>query len=74
MNRLLTVMVTCGVLVLPSPALHSLGATSPPGLQGPTPPEATPDSRSCTLPNGSVVAQKGGCCEAQGGICGCREE
>jgi hypothetical protein len=71
MKRFLIVMVIGGVLALPTPALQLVDAAAPPASPAPTP-EASSQSSPCALPNGALLAAMPGCCQRQGGVCGCR--
>ena len=71
MKRTLILTLTAGALALsaalPLPVFGAEPlATSAPG------PESTTDSTTCTLRDGPLVAASGGCCQRQGGVCGCR--
>ena len=71
MSRALIVTVIAGVLALPTALAQPVVAGSPLAVTAPTP-EATSDFSACTVREGPVLAAGNGCCQRQGGVCGCR--
>jgi hypothetical protein len=70
MKRALIVALISGALALSS-ALPSVVGAAPLDLPAPAP-EATLDATPCPPVDGPSMAAGGGCCQRQGGICGCR--
>ena len=71
MKRALIATLISGALALSSAVpLTALGMESMPPVPVPIPDVS--DSVPCSAGDTSLVAASGGCCQRQGGICGCR--
>lgn len=71
MKRALIAMMISGALALSAAVpLAVFGMESPAPVPVPIPDVS--ESAPCSVGDPSLVAASGGCCQRQGGICGCR--
>jgi hypothetical protein len=67
MKRALMVTVVAGLLALPSVVPRPVPADISSGAPAPS-----PDAGACTIGREPFAVAGAGCCQRQGGVCGCR--
>jgi hypothetical protein len=72
MKRALIVTVIASVLALPSALPRSVPADIPSGASGSMLEAPSAESGACTVGREPVPVAGAGCCQRQGGVCGCR--
>lgn len=71
MKRSVLAMVITGVLALPTALPYPIVAASPLDVPPPAS-EATSGALPCSGNDGLLLLAQAGCCQRQGGVCGCR--